>query len=172
MYVLFFWKNNRHKYTCTCKLWIFFARVLKYKICHERSQFLKYPSPTSTFFPVGVVFVDRVASLSKFEYKCANRSRWNNVVNYSLKTRLCQRSIRQFHAHNTRWILQLAAIAVIDRTVSNDRVASCGIFCVGGFACTRPHTCQQTMSVYYRGTTKNITLTWLKRATDTYTGIP
>lgn len=107
---------------------LFSARVLKYKICHERPQFLN-PSLTSTFFPVEVAFVDRVASLSKFEYKCANRSRWNNVVNYSLKTRLCERSIRQFHAHNTRWILQLVAIAVIDRTVSNDRAASCGYTC-------------------------------------------
>lgn len=134
-----------------------FLRILKY--C---TKSVARPSLTSSrkhFFPVGAISVCQVASLSKFEYKCIHQPRRNNVVNYSSKTRLRRRSIRQFRAHNTRWILlQLAAIAMIDRIVSNDRVADYGIYvsilaCAHG--CTR--TRRQTVSMYHRGTTKNTT---------------
>lgn len=92
-----------------------------------RLQCSKSVTDANIFFQSEPVSVVRVASLSKFEYKCTHRPRRNNVVNYSSKTRLCQPTIRQFHIHNTCWALQLAAIAVIDRIVSNDRAPDCAV---------------------------------------------
>lgn len=150
-----------------CSFFFFENSKILYKICRETVIDVNIFSQSTLYLRV------QVASLSKFEYKCIHQPRRNNVVNYSSKTRLRRRSIRQFYAHNTRWILQLAAIAaVIDRIVSNDRVVDYGIC---EYSCTRAsmhaHTSANCIHVSSRHDQKHYT-TRSARERPTYTGIP